>query len=244
MTYKMYDDANAGLLAGTTADAYGGYVDGFVTFPFLLSHYAGKHLLSISIHGNAADCLDIESGAASVSIAPSWYRLAAKRKLHTPKPVLYCSAGQSSTVIGTMSRAGIARGSYLLWSAHYGHYHICGPATCGFPGANGTQFTDKALGRVLDESVLGPEFFAAAKPAPKPKPQPRPLPVLHKGDRGLWVNTLQGALNKHKNLGRALALDGNFGSLTEAHVITFQHDNGLSVDGIVGNNTWAKLGVK
>lgn len=167
MLYKMYDDANVSIFAGTTADAYAGYVDGYVTYPWLTQHYASKHLISISIHGNKADCLDIESGAASVSVAPSWYRLAKARKLHTTLPVIYCSAGTASEVIGYLADHGVKRADYLLWSAHYGKgRHICGPATCGYPAANGTQFTDKALGRSLDESVLAPEFFKAPKKEP------------------------------------------------------------------------------
>ncbi len=36
-------------------------------------------------------------------------------------------------------------------------------------------------------------------------------------------------------------LDGNFGPLTKSAVESFQSSNGLTVDGIVGPMTWAKL---
>jgi len=36
-------------------------------------------------------------------------------------------------------------------------------------------------------------------------------------------------------------VDGDFGSATEAAVKSFQSDHGLTVDGIVGKNTWAEL---
>ena len=41
-----------------------------------------------------------------------------------------------------------------------------------------------------------------------------------------------------------LIVDGIFGNLTDEAVREFQKFNGLKVDGIVGNNTWAKLGIK
>lgn len=60
--------------------------------------------------------------------------------------------------------------------------------------------------------------------------------TLKKGSRGEEVKALQKALN--------LIADGIFGDLTDEAVRDFQKSNGLKVDGIVGSNTWAKLGVK
>lgn len=59
--------------------------------------------------------------------------------------------------------------------------------------------------------------------------------TLKKGSRGVDVITLQKKLN--------LQTDGIFGPLTEEAVKEFQKANGLTVDGIVGTNTWNKLGV-
>lgn len=59
--------------------------------------------------------------------------------------------------------------------------------------------------------------------------------TLKKGSRGAQVVTLQRKLN--------LQADGIFGPLTEEAVKEFQKANGLTVDGIVGTNTWNKLGV-
>jgi peptidoglycan hydrolase-like protein with peptidoglycan-binding domain/GH25 family lysozyme M1 (1,4-beta-N-acetylmuramidase) len=82
------------------------------------------------------------------------------------------------------------------------------------------------------------------KPAPKPvlkpvvKPAPAPKPELKKGDNGSSVKELQTKLNK---FGYKLTVDGDFGDNTEKAVKAFQKKNKLSVDGVVGKNTWTKL---
>ena len=55
------------------------------------------------------------------------------------------------------------------------------------------------------------------------------------GSRGDDVKVLQQKLN--------LAVDGIFGPLTQEAVKEFQKNNGLTVDGIVGINTWTNLGI-
>jgi putative chitinase len=62
--------------------------------------------------------------------------------------------------------------------------------------------------------------------------------VLHRGSFGDGVIKLQELLNKK---GFLLSLDGDFGPATELAVMTFQKTQGLEVDGIVGQNTWAEL---
>lgn len=61
------------------------------------------------------------------------------------------------------------------------------------------------------------------------------MDILKLGSRGTDVITLQKKLNLHQ--------DGIFGPLTEEAVKEFQKSNGLTVDGIVGAKTWAKLGI-
>lgn len=57
--------------------------------------------------------------------------------------------------------------------------------------------------------------------------------ILKKGSKGTEVKELQRLLHLYE--------DGIFGTLTEEAVKEFQKANGLVVDGIVGDNTWAKL---
>ena len=64
-------------------------------------------------------------------------------------------------------------------------------------------------------------------------------PTLKKGARGNITKLLQ---EKLVSLGyNTNGIDGIFGSGTERAVISFQKNNGLAVDGIVGKNTWRKL---
>ena len=58
------------------------------------------------------------------------------------------------------------------------------------------------------------------------------------GSKGSDVKTLQELLNQN---GYSLDTDGVFGSKTQAAVKDYQKKNGLSVDGIVGKNTWGTL---
>jgi hypothetical protein len=173
MSYVMYDDASVGQFSGLTAaaDVFAGYIDGYVTFPWLVANRKGHKLVSISIHGGAANCLDIENGAASIPMIPSWLAAARKRTLETSVPVLYCAAGQSQSVINEALAHGFKRTEFLLWSAHVGHgEHICAPNACGYPQADGTQWTWTALGRSLDQSLLSSDFFGPVKPVVAPKP--------------------------------------------------------------------------
>jgi peptidoglycan hydrolase-like protein with peptidoglycan-binding domain len=64
-------------------------------------------------------------------------------------------------------------------------------------------------------------------------------PTLNQGATGTAVLRLQRALRRTPN--PSLALDGDFGPATEAAVREFQQGSGLTVDGIVGPNTWNAL---
>lgn len=57
--------------------------------------------------------------------------------------------------------------------------------------------------------------------------------LLRKGSEGDDVKKLQSKLG--------LNVDGDFGPETEAAVIKYQKENGLTPDGLVGNGTWSKL---
>jgi hypothetical protein len=165
----MYDSTNVGTLP-PGADAYAGYVQGaFQTFAALKRLFAasGAHLLSIAVFASGdADCLDIESGDATIAQAPGWVKRQLARG--ADRPCLYTSVSNMDALATTLGGAGISRAEVRLWSAHYGQgKHICGPGTCGLTrhACDGTQWTDAALGRSLDESILLNDFFALSAPA-------------------------------------------------------------------------------
>lgn len=92
--------------------------------------------------------------------------------------------------------------------------------------------------------------WQATLPAPIPTPTPSPewgdelimiLPTLRRGYTGSSVRRLQGLLVSHNwNLGNGF-IDGIFGVNTDTAVRRFQTNYSLSVDGIVGRNTWTML---
>ena len=58
------------------------------------------------------------------------------------------------------------------------------------------------------------------------------------GDTGKGVEQIQTAL---KQAGYKVTVDGKFGPQTDTAVRAFQKKSGLTVDGVVGPKTWAKL---
>jgi peptidoglycan hydrolase-like protein with peptidoglycan-binding domain len=63
-------------------------------------------------------------------------------------------------------------------------------------------------------------------------------PILKRGANGPQVSALQRALQL---AGHSLAVDGDFGTGTEAAVRTLQMKAGVAVDGVVGPATWRAL---
>lgn len=67
------------------------------------------------------------------------------------------------------------------------------------------------------------------------------LPVLKKGNRGASVKALQLLLIGNKCSCGWYGADGDFGSATEKAVTKFQTNKKITVDGIVGSETWSHL---
>jgi hypothetical protein len=95
------------------------------------------------------------------------------------------------------------------------------------------------------------QWLGTSKPAATPEPTPAPAspepvaagsgPMITNGAAGGSVKQLQERL---KELGFDPGpIDGDFGPKTRAAVIAFQTDRGIRIDGIVGPETWGKLGV-
>lgn len=154
MTITMYDSVDVSQIP-VTAEAVAGYVGGtWKTFPVLVQRFPHAHRLSIAVNASEdADCLDVESGDATPADCPAWYH---RQKQRTPatKPVFYCDTSTAPAVVDALISAGIYRGWYRLWTAHYTNApHI-------ETGSDATQWSNKALGRNLDISWCRDSFFA------------------------------------------------------------------------------------
>ena len=65
------------------------------------------------------------------------------------------------------------------------------------------------------------------------------VPTLREGNTGSAVTGLQVELKAHGFYSGAI--DGSFGSMTKSAVMNYQKSQGLTVDGIVGTQTWGSL---
>jgi hypothetical protein len=174
VTYRCLDSITVtDLLAG--ADAYLGYPDGdWPTFPALRARFPDAKLVCLVVSADAdpdpdadaAGC-DCENGDLTPEQVPGWVKRQRARDVW--RPVAYCSASAAAGLLELLAQAGITRAQIRLLTAHYTHApHICAPTVCGYPAADGTQWTDLAgglNGSLIDESLLGDDFFSAAQPS-------------------------------------------------------------------------------
>lgn len=172
----MYDDINLSLIPAD-APAVAGYVNGhWPTYREVVRRWPHAKHLSIAVSSNAdAECLDVEPGDATNSVAAGWVKRQQARGIK--RPVIYTSISNAVPLLRELAKHGIGREDIRLWSAHYtNRRHICGPY-CGFGNvtADATQWTSHSHGRSLDESWCKESFFGTA-PKPKPKPVPPPAP--------------------------------------------------------------------
>lgn len=82
---------------------------------------------------------------------------------------------------------------------------------------------------LLADGIVGPLTWNALPPDTD-------TPELSRGSTGPTVTRLQKGLTVMHLY--SAAIDGDFGPLTEAAVRTYQAQRGLTVDGIVGDETW------
>src|ERR1700742_5026895 len=136
-TLAMFDDVTVSLLP-SGHDAYAGYADGIYANPTAIrARFPNAHIIDIAVSASVdATCLDIETGDATNSQAVTWVKRQHSRGLKLP--IVYTSAGNAQALINTLAGNGIARDTYVLWSAHYtNRSHICNKDP--YPIADGTQ---------------------------------------------------------------------------------------------------------
>lgn len=163
----MYDDVDLALIPAA-APAVAGYVDGaFQTFDQLRAQFPHAWKLSIAVTAeDDAHCLDVETGDAVPAEVADWlHRQFAGWAGEKYRPVVYSSKSQMPEVIAACEAAGIKRGRYRVWSADWTFQpHICAPSSCGASfTADATQWTDRANGQSLDQSLCTAGFFPGTR---------------------------------------------------------------------------------
>lgn len=145
------------------AKAVAGYTGGaWPTYWELVKRFPHASVLDIAIAASYdATCLDVEAGDAAPAEAPAWVRRQQARGVK--RPVVYTSVSGMDQLLELLRQAGIGRDEVRVWTAHYTFApHVCGPHSCGelrTTTADATQWTDQALGRNLDQSLVREGFF-------------------------------------------------------------------------------------
>ena len=103
--------------------------------------------------------------------------------------------------------------------------------------ATSSTYVNTNMNTILKWNLTSWDNFIA-KQDNTTKISPSSMPVLKKGSKGDWVVIAQGRLVV---AGYSLDVDGVFGPKTHETVKQFQLDHHLTVDGIIGRNTWNAL---
>jgi peptidoglycan hydrolase-like protein with peptidoglycan-binding domain len=253
MTIAMPDSTNVNNLpAGYPA--YLGYADGaWPTAKVLEGMFPDAQLVILTVTGQTAahgarvaPGTDAEPGDLTAASAASW----AYKQPKGNRPVIYASVeGQDgygmNDVRDALAALGVPRSAVRLLSAHYGAgEHICGPHSCSLIDVDmdGTQWTNQWImtslprGPLIDMSTLADDFFGPV--LTETERLVTELGTVQSGMTGAAVKTVQGLCVAR---GADLAVDGIFGGQTLSAVKFTQSLGKVTVDGIVGPQTWPVL---
>ncbi|MER5917930.1 peptidoglycan-binding protein [Streptomyces sp. NPDC001982] len=145
--------------------------------------------------------------------------------------------GQSGGCVATLQALLNGKGQHLAVDGGFGPLTLA--AVKSFQSARGLA-VDGKVGPQTKGALYSNISGGGGSGAPAPinlKSSSCPS-VIVKGQRSGCVTELQSLLNHH---GADLAVDGDFGPLTDGAVRAFQAEKGLAVDGQVGPNTKAAL---
>lgn len=230
---SMFDATDVHALP-SGALVYAGYYNGtYANLPAMRARFPHATIVSVTPDGaHGAEYIDIEPGNVTAAAAPGFIKAGGLGFYASPGAPRGYSVQE---IIDACTAAGLTRSEYRVWSAHWIGKHICGPATCGYPQADGTQYLS-TFG--WDESdVESPGFFSLGVTWP-----------LRPGEAGPRVAVLQKMINtwaSHLGLAHPLTVDGDFGPATEAAVVLaliYWHYNATAVAlGEVDQSLWAHL---
>lgn len=246
---------------GQAVAGYAGYLDCAPGYEYIPSYEAlkakfpGVPVKSITTQPSssptAADVCDVEAGDYSPAQGASW--ASSKIQANAGRPTVYCSESDLPTCQAEFTKLGHAVTDCDWWVAGFAT-----PPDPSVPaGCIGHQYADMGTYDVsmVDEAWLTgtapvPAPAPESAPAPSPAPQPRGVPTVSvnlpelrqgmvDGQNGVsGVKALQALCNLAN---QGLTVDGNFGPLTNEAVMAVQRWFQISVDGIVGPQTWTVL---
>ena len=142
------------------------YVDGvYANREKLKQRFPDAEQITMSVIGEKpAQAYDVENGALTMDDVASFIRVDHAAGYH--RPVVYVSVGLMPLLVERLSRSGILRSTYRVWTAHWtGESHICG-AQCGLAGLEppgATQWHGPSLLNEFDTSVTTLGWWNAVK---------------------------------------------------------------------------------
>lgn len=242
----LWDAVNWENLQGRTG-AKAGYLDGAESQwpPEGWQAFEHDDLVHITVLAAAgADAYDGETGNAG----PEAVAAALSGEVGAGRhPWLYSNQDQLPAYLAALKSKGINPSDRSVWPRPGVYLWLADPSGnlengSWRPPVDPVAVQD-AFDGTVDHSTVYVSLGASAPPTPAPAPAPQPptqqevtvlVPQLEEGVEGPAVKAAQTLLG-------GIATDGVFGPVTKSRVEQFQHEHGLSVDGVVGVHTWGQL---
>lgn len=172
--FTMYDSVTIDEIPAEP-HAVAAYINGkYQNLAAAHERFPHARILSISVQGldTVADCYDIENGDYHPDQAADLYDVAHKAGVW--RPCFYADLSNMPAVKESLRKVdGLTNADIRLWVAYYDNVANIPP------GYDAHQFTCKALGRNLDESLCDSTFFQPAQLASPAVPD-EPADVTHK----------------------------------------------------------------
>ncbi|MGB3238879.1 MAG: peptidoglycan-binding protein [Geitlerinemataceae cyanobacterium] len=194
-------------------------------------------LIDVEKNGANLNLTGIESPSASSPVAtPEPQQIAA---YPVSLPVL--KIGHAGEAVRFLQQRLMAFGYSISFNGQFG-FQTDG-AVKHFQSYYGDLLVDGIVGpktwRALCENFYPYGYYFYSDFIPSFYPYDTHMPTVGQGSQGNAVECLQLRLQAS---GYRILVDGIFGNNTRTTVEVYQNQNGLTVDGIVGRQTWRELG--